>query len=91
MLELLYCILVGAGAFFLLILIFYGIAMLFHKGQSEEKISPEEETYLKLTAEMALSLNEISCALNAIASVLGDKSMLLYSADEDTAHEESAT
>ena len=91
MLELLFCILVGTGALTILCAIFYGIAMAFHKGQATEEISPEEETYLQLTADMALSLNEISCALNAIASVHGDKSMLLYSVDEDTAHEESAT
>lgn len=91
MLELLFCILVGTGALCIIFSIFYGIAMAFHKGQAAEEISPEEQTYLQFVAEMALSLNEIRCAMNAIASVHGDKSMLLYSVDEDTAHEESAT
>lgn len=91
MLELLYCMLVGAGAFFLLVSIFYGLSMLFHKRESTEEISPEEERYLQHIAEMALYLNEIRCALNALASVHGDKSKLLNSDDEDPTDEEASS
>ena len=44
MLELLYCILVGTGALTILCAIFYGLAMLFHKGQAAEE--EKEETNL---------------------------------------------